>query len=61
VAQPAENADQGHIRGQYMLGVMYENGVVVAQDVAEAERLFRKSAQVGYAPAREGLKRLGKR
>ena len=44
-------AKQGHATAQYNLGVFYAKGLGVAQDDAEAVKLFRKAAEQGHAEA----------
>ena len=44
-------AEQGNARAQNNLGVMYENGKGVAQDVIEAVRWYRLAAVQGYGGA----------
>ena len=48
-------ADQGNAPAQFMLGIMYKNGLGVLQDDAEAVRLYRLAADQGYAPAQTSL------
>lgn len=48
-------ADQGDARGQYSLGVMYENGFGVPRDLAEAARWYRKAADQGNTDAQYNL------
>jgi len=48
-------ADQGNARAQNNLGVMYENGKGVPQNIAEAVRWYRLAAQQGYAGAQNNL------
>ena len=40
---------------QNMLGVCYRDGLGVEQDLGEAERYFKLSADQGYAPAQDNL------
>ncbi len=44
-------AEQGHAEAQYLLGVMYDEGLGVPQDYAEAVKSYRKAAEQGYAKA----------
>ena len=45
-------ADQGSVRAQHALGIMYDEGRLgVTQDYAEAVRWFRLAADQGFAPA----------
>ena len=46
---------QGHALAQSNLGVMFDNGEGVAQDEAEAVRLYRLAAAQGLAPAQFNL------
>ena len=45
--------------GLYYLAAMYQKGNGVGQDHTEAIALYRKSAQLGYAPAKQKLQGLG--
>ena len=44
-------AEQGDVRAQYHLGLMYSNGDGVAQNYCEAVEWFLKAAEQGYARA----------
>ena len=48
-------AEQGGLRSQYSLGVMYYNGVGVKQDYVEAAKWYRKAADKEYAMAQFNL------
>jgi TPR repeat protein len=48
-------AAQGNAIAQYNLGVMYANGLGVAQDYKEAVRLYRLAAAQGNASAQSNL------
>lgn len=48
-------AEQGNARAQNNLGVMYENGKGVAEDVNEAVRWYRLAAAQGYSGAQYDL------
>lgn len=48
-------ADQGNAEAQNSLGVMYENGLGIPQDYAEAIRWYRNAADQGYALAQNNL------
>lgn len=48
-------ADQGDASAQYRLGVMYDRGIAVTQDSAEAVRWYRKAAEQGMATAQFDL------
>jgi TPR repeat protein len=45
------NAEAGDAEDQYALGVMYDYGIGVPQDEAEAVRWYRLAADQGYADA----------
>jgi len=51
-------AEQGHVRAQCNLGVMFDCGVGVKQDKAEAVRLYRLAAEQGNAFAQFSLGRM---
>ena len=46
------------IKAQVYLGYMYENGLGVQQDYAEAAKWYRKSAEQGNPEAQKALERL---
>jgi hypothetical protein len=48
-------AEQGHAKGQFYLGALYEYGKGVPQDSGEAVRWYRKSADQGLADAQNSL------
>ena len=48
-------AEHGYGPDQYTLGVMYANGIRVAEDDAEAVRWFRMAAEQGHASAQHNL------
>ena len=48
-------AEQGDAFAQWLLGLMYDNGLGVPQDAKEAVKWFRKAAEQGYAPAQYNL------
>jgi hypothetical protein len=48
-------ADQGHVRAEFNLGVMYAEGQGVPQDYAEAVRWYRLAADQGLASAQANL------
>jgi ATP-dependent protease ClpP protease subunit len=48
-------AEQGDLAAQFKLGVLFENGLGVAQDYAEAARWYMKAAQQGDAEAQYNL------
>ena len=48
-------AEQGNARAQNNLGVMYENGKGVPQNIPEAVKWYRLAAQQGYAGAQNNL------
>ena len=48
-------ADQGDVKAQFNLGVMYQLGQGVPQDYAEAAKWYRLAADQGFAPAQFNL------
>jgi uncharacterized protein len=44
---------------QYDLGIAYEHGEGVSQDLAQADVWYRKAAAQGFEPARAKLKAMG--
>ena len=48
-------AEQGLVRAQYNLGVMYDNGQGVPQDYKEAVKWYRLAAEQGLARAQYNL------
>jgi TPR repeat protein len=48
-------AEQGHVRAQYNLGLMYNNGQGVRQDYAAAMSWYRKAAEQGHVAAQTNL------
>jgi hypothetical protein len=48
-------AKQGDAEAQYRLGVLYDKGVGVKKDKAEAVRWYRRAASRGHAKARDSL------
>ena len=48
-------ADRGNAAAQFRLGVMYDNGWGVPQDLAQAMDWYRKAAEQGYAAAQFNL------
>ena len=48
-------AEQGNANAQFFLGVMYDKGQGVRQDLREAARWFRKAAEQGVAEAQSNL------
>jgi TPR repeat protein len=48
-------ADQGYAPAQFHLGFIYEEGLGVLEDKAEAMKWYRKSADQGFALAQEWL------
>lgn len=55
VAELRAKADQGDAVAQYSLGVIYRDGVGVAQNYAVAVQWHRLAADQGYAPAQYNL------
>ena len=47
-------ADEGNAQAQYKLGILYDDGLGVAQDVAEALKWYRLAADQGFA-SRQGF------
>ena len=50
-------ADQGHVRAQTNLGVIYATGRGVARDDVEAAKWYAKAAEQGYPKAQYALAR----
>ncbi len=48
-------AQQGHAEAQFNLGVMYENGLGVQKDHAQASKWFKKAAEQGLKEAQNNL------
>ncbi len=48
-------AEQGDAKAQHNFGSMYEKGLGVPQDRAEAEKSYRKAAEQGFARAQSNL------
>src|SRR5262249_23515822 len=48
-------AEQGDARAQNNLGVLYENGKGVPQDINEAVKWYRLAAEQGYAGSQNNL------
>jgi TPR repeat protein len=53
-------AENGDVRAQYSLAVMYNDGIGVKKNPAEAMIWFRKAAAKGHPLAKEILKRKNK-
>jgi TPR repeat protein len=53
-------ADQGEARAQFSFGALYERGLGVAQDSAQAKAWYTKAADQGNAGAKAALERLPK-
>ena len=51
-----ESAEHGSADAQYSIGVMYQHGLGVSRDYAEAEKWFRKAEAQGNTAARNALK-----
>ena len=51
-------AEQGHLDARTNLGIMYMEGMGVAPDVIEGEKLIRAAAEHGYARAQTHLARM---
>lgn len=54
----APSAGAGDAAAQYLLGVMYLNGMALPPDDAAAQRLIRASAEQGHLPAQSELARM---
>lgn len=48
-------AEQGHVKSQYQLGLMYDLGLGVSEDGAQAVQWFRRAAEQGYVEAQYHL------
>jgi len=48
-------ADQGHALAQCNLGIVYHNGIGLAQDFEQAKQWLRKAADQGHANAQHVL------
>ena len=48
-------ADQGNVKAQYNLGLMYDMGKGVLQDYKEAVRWYQLAAEQGYSSAQHNL------
>ena len=46
-----KKAEQGDRKAQFNLGLDYEDGIVVPQNITEAVKWYRKAAEQGYAEA----------
>ena len=51
-------AEQGDANAQYILGVLYEDGLGVEQSDTEAEKWYRKAAEQGNTDAAKRLAKL---
>jgi TPR repeat protein len=51
-------AQQGNAKAQYELGEMYDSGLGVPQDFAEAVKWYRRAADQDYADAQGALARM---
>ena len=54
-------AEQGDVQAQYILGYMYNEGLGVRQDYAEALRWYRMAAEQGHVKAQHNLGLMYKR
>ena len=50
-----EAAKEGNPRAQFLLGLMYHNGIRVGRDLVEAERWYRAAALKGHSSAQLSL------
>ena len=48
-------AEQGNVRAQFNIALMYDNGLGVPLDYHEAEKWYRKAAEQGLADAQHNL------
>ncbi|MFQ6016742.1 MAG: tetratricopeptide repeat protein [Kiloniellaceae bacterium] len=48
-------AEQGHVGAQYNIGVLYDRGLGVPQDFAEAIEWYRRAAERGHLDAQANL------
>lgn len=55
VKQLIDNAHQGDVTAQSFLGILYEQGNAVFQDLSQAERWYRRAAQNGDLQAQFNL------
>jgi len=53
-----KSAADGHVRAQYNLGVLYENGLGVEKNPVQAAKWYIVSAEGNYAPAQYNLAEL---
>ena len=53
-------ADRGYLDALLSVGWLYENGLGVPEDKANAIEWYRKAAKAGSGNARQALERLGK-
>jgi hypothetical protein len=57
----AEAAEQGDATGQYVLGILYENGINVPKDRQKALELYKNAVENGYSNAMFELECIGLR
>jgi hypothetical protein len=55
-----KSADRGHIDAAFAVGWLYENGLGVTEDKANAIEWYRQANALGNGNARQALERLGK-
>ena len=53
------SAEDGYADACYLLGGMYHNGIGVAKDTEEAERLYGRAAEQGHRNAQAELTMIG--
>jgi TPR repeat protein len=53
-------AEQGNVKAQYNLGVMYDTGAGVPRSHTQAVAWYSKAADQGDADAKRALQRLGR-
>ncbi|KAK3836728.1 MAG: hypothetical protein J3R72DRAFT_450404 [Linnemannia gamsii] len=51
-------ADQGHAMAMFSIGYLYEHGLGVTRDFANAVRWYRKAVNNGYSDAKADISRL---
>ena len=60
LAEYRARAEKGDAEAQFKLGVCHYYGEWMPKDMAKAVYWWQKSAEQGFAPAKEALKELGK-
>ncbi|MCD8202377.1 MAG: sel1 repeat family protein [Prevotella sp.] len=54
-----KSVEHDYAIAQYLLGLCYDHGEVVEQNIDEAVKWYRKAAEQGHQPAKEVLKSMG--